>query len=65
MSDDGEGTEWVTCPECGKRITDLWDYNLDPDRWTHVWCCHCDASIEMRDDVSHDFSARKIGSGGR
>lgn len=55
---EGEGAEWVRCPKCGARIEEPWSFNLDPDRWTHVWCPECDASFEMRDVVTHLYEVR-------
>lgn len=53
-----EGVIWVACPECKSEIDDLWDYGLEDSRWETVWCPSCNASIEMRCEVTYSYEAR-------
>lgn len=44
-----------TCPKCGKRIDDLWEYFGEGDS-ANFDCPHCNAPLFIESDISYTIS---------
>lgn len=50
----------VTCPHCGGKMRDLWDYGWSPaDEDLEIECGHCDARLTLHRCQYVDYGVSK------
>ena len=56
--------EWhgclVTCPSCGEKQGDLWEYNMGDEDIKEVDCGSCDARFMLHCSVTVEYAASPI-----